>query len=319
MYAIRSVFCKNLRDSTLRDRARRCKRPSAETRSGRVVAGSGPITYALYRLDAAARARHRHGRAPGVIRLHNVSKSFDGGSSFAVRDVSIDVRQGETLVLLGSSGCGKTTTLKMINRLIDPSAGRIEVDDRDAASRDPLELRRSIGYVFQDIGLFPHMTVRQNAAVVPSLLGWPRERRRETADRVLELVGLPPAEFARRRPAQLSGGQQQRVGIARSLAADPDYLLMDEPFGALDAVTRDQLQSELLRLRRTLGKTVVFVTHDLFEALRLGDRIGVMHHGRLDQVGTPGELLGDPATPFVAELFGHARRQAAMLGPERDA
>lgn len=248
-----------------------------------------------------------------MITLTDVTKQFPGSPKPAVRGVSFAVQPGETLVLLGTSGCGKTTTLKMINRLVRPTAGRIEVDGRDTSAVDPMTLRRSIGYVFQDIGLFPHMTVAQNVEIVPRLLGWKPRRRRERSAELLERVGLDPAAHLNRKPRQLSGGQQQRVGIARALAADPAYLLMDEPFGALDAVTRDQLQSELLRLKAELGKTVVFVTHDLFEALRLGDRIGVMHAGRLEQIGTPEELLHRPATAFVETLFDQAKRQAALL------
>jgi len=238
-----------------------------------------------------------------------VSKSFDCGKTFAVEDVSLSVADGETLVLLGSSGCGKTTTLKMINRLLAPTSGRIEVDGRDVLGQDPVELRRSIGYVFQGIGLFPHLTVAQNVAVVPRLLGWPKEKRRRRADELLELVGLPPDEFSGRLPAHLSGGQQQRVGVARALAADPAHLLMDEPFGALDALTRDSLQQELLDLRGRLGKTIVFVTHDIFEALTLGDRIAVLHQGRLEQVGTKEEVVGSPATGFVRALFAKPAKQ----------
>jgi len=247
-----------------------------------------------------------------MIRLDDVSKSFDRGS-FAVRGVCLEVAEGDTLVLLGSSGCGKTTTLKMINRLVEPSSGVIEVDGTPIGDWDLLNLRRSIGYVFQDIGLFPHMSVSQNVEIVPRLLGTGRRERRTRAEEMLDLVGLDPASFASRRPAELSGGQQQRVGIARALAADPKYLLMDEPFGALDAVTRAQLQSEFLRIARTLGKTVLFVTHDLFEALRLGSRIAVMDHGRIEQVGPASELLHRPDSDFVADLFGHARRQADLL------
>jgi len=246
-----------------------------------------------------------------MIALSNVSKSFDGGESFAVHDLSLTVADGETLVLLGSSGCGKTTTLKMINRLIETTQGRIEVDGRDVARLDPVELRRTIGYVFQGIGLFPHMTVRQNIEVVPRLLGWPAEKRRRRALELLELVDLPPDQYAERLPRRLSGGQQQRVGVARALAADPAHLLMDEPFGALDALSRDALQQEMLELKRRLGKTVVFVTHDIFEALTLGDRIAVLHRGELQQVGPKAELLGRPATPFVRELFEKPAKQLA--------
>jgi len=258
-------------------------------------------------LRAAQREAH------ALISAENLSKSFDSGATLTVRDVSFAVADGETLVLLGSSGCGKTTTLKMINRLVEPTSGRVEIDGADAHRSDPLALRRSIGYVFQDIGLFPHMTARRNVEIVPRLLGWPSSKRRARAEELLELVGLPPAEFAGRRPAQLSGGQQQRIGLARALAADPKHLLMDEPFGALDAVTRDQLQSELLRLKSELHKTIVFVTHDLFEALRLADRIAVMNDGRIEQIGTRAELLHRPATPFVEALFDQARRQAALM------
>ena len=231
------------------------------------------------------------------------------------RDLSLEVAQGETLVLLGASGCGKTTTLKLINRLVPLTSGQILADQRDINQQDLLELRRSIGYVFQDIGLFPHMSVLDNAAIVPRLLKWNRAKRLARAQQVLQLVGLDPSQYGHRRPYQLSGGQQQRVGIARALASDPKYLLMDEPFGALDAVTRDQLQGELIRIKQTLGKTIVFVTHDLFEAIRLGDRIAVMNEGRLEQVGTKDELLDHPATPFVKKLFSHATRQAALLQP----
>ncbi len=248
-----------------------------------------------------------------MIRIEHLTKSFDAGRTFAVRDVSLEVNEGETLVLLGASGCGKTTTLKMINRLVEPTGGRIEVDGREVQSVDLLELRRSIGYVFQDIGLFPHMTAAENVEIVPRLLGWSLEKRRQRSAELLELVGLEARTYGQRLPRRLSGGQQQRIGIARALAADPKYLLMDEPFGALDAVTRDQLQRELIDLRRTLNKTIIFVTHDLFEALRLADRIGVMNAGRLEQIGEPGELLHAPATPFVTDLFEHARRQAQLI------
>ncbi|MFW5653598.1 MAG: ATP-binding cassette domain-containing protein [Planctomycetota bacterium] len=192
---------------------------------------------------------------------------------------------------VGSSGCGKTTTLKMINRLIEPSSGTILLDGSDILQQDLLSLRRSIGYVFQDIGLFPHMTSAANIEIVPKLLGWSKSKRRARSRELLQLVGLQADEHAERMPSQLSGGQQQRIGIARALAADPKYLLMDEPFGALDAVTRDQLQSELVSIRERLGKTIIFVTHDLFEALRLGDHIAVMQAGKIEQIGTPDELL----------------------------
>ena len=248
-----------------------------------------------------------------MITLSGVSKSFDGGKTHAVRDLSLEVADREMLVLLGSSGCGKTTTLKLINRLLEPGEGRIEVDGRDVREGNPVELRRSIGYVFQGIGLFPHMTVRQNVEVVPRLLGWPRDRRRRRAEELLELVGLDPKQYARRFPEQLSGGQQQRVGVARALAADPAHLLMDEPFGALDALTRDGLQQELLALKDRLGKTVVFVTHDIFEALTLGDRIAILHGGRLQQVGAPEEVLRKPATRFVRDLFARPAQQLAAF------
>jgi len=250
-----------------------------------------------------------------VIALEKVCKSWDGGETFAVRDLSLDVGEGELLVLLGSSGSGKTTTLKMINRLIDPTSGRILVDGSDVRDSDPVELRRSIGYVFQGIGLFPHMTIARNVEAVLRLLGWERRRRNARVKELLELVGLPADDFADRYPAELSGGQKQRVGVARALAADPAYLLMDEPFGALDAITRDALQQELAALRKQLAKTIVFVTHDLFEALALGDRIAVLHEGHLEQVGTADELLREPATPFVQALF---ERPAQQLRAYRD-
>jgi len=251
---------------------------------------------------------------PRVITLTEVSKRYGRDDAYAVREVSLIVERGETVVLLGTSGCGKTTTLKMINRLIEPTSGGIEIDGRDALAQDPLQLRRSIGYVFQNIGLFPHMTVSENVGIVLRLAGVTTNERSKRSRELLELVGLDPDAYAGRRPAELSGGQQQRVGIARSLAGDPAILLMDEPFGALDAVTRDQLQSELIRIRSELGKTVVFVTHDLFEAIRIGNRIAVMRAGRIEQIGSHAELMRHPATPFVEELFSHAKRQADLIG-----
>ena len=238
-----------------------------------------------------------------MIVLQSLSKSFDNGATFAVRDLSFEIAEGETLVLLGSSGCGKTTTLKMINRLIEPTGGKIEVDGRNVMEQDPVALRRSIGYVFQGIGLFPHMTVEENVSVVLRLLGRPKDEQGERARELLELVQLDPSEFLKRFPGELSGGQKQRVGVARALAADPAYLLMDEPFGALDALTRDSLQQEVLRLKEELHKTIVFVTHDIFEALTLADRIAVMHEGRLEQLATKEEIMGEPATEFVRGLL----------------
>ena len=249
-----------------------------------------------------------------MISLKHVSKSFDDGQHFAIDNISFDIHQGETLVLLGSSGCGKTTLLKLTNRLLDLTRGTIEVDGEDIARQDPIALRRSIGYVFQGIGLFPHMTVEENLAMVPRLMGWPSKKRRERAYELLRVVGLDPETYAARFPEELSGGQQQRVGVGRALAADPAYLLMDEPFGALDALTRDTLQQELLTLRQKLNKTIVFVTHDIFEALTLGDRIAVLHAGHLQQIGTKEEILQNPATEFVRELFAKPAQQLAAYG-----
>jgi osmoprotectant transport system ATP-binding protein len=211
-------------------------------------------------------------------------------------------------VLIGPSGCGKTTTLKMVNRLIEPSAGRILLDDEDVTRGDPVKLRRRMGYVIQQVGLFPHETVAQNVATVPHLLGWDRKRTRTRVDELLELVGLEPGEYRGRYPDQLSGGQRQRVGVARALAADPPVLLMDEPFGAIDPIARDRLQAEFLRLQDELKKTVVFVTHDVDEAVRLGDRIAVLREGGvLQQYDTPANVLGRPATDFVADFVGGDR------------
>jgi osmoprotectant transport system ATP-binding protein len=226
----------------------------------------------------------------------------------AVGDLSLDVGEGEVCVLLGPSGCGKTTTMKMINRLIEPTAGRIAVGGLDIARRKPVELRRSIGYVIQQVGLFPHLTVAANVATVPHLLGWDRRRTEFRVAELLRMVDLDPSVFAHRYPHQLSGGQQQRVGVARALGADPPVLLMDEPFGALDPVTRALLQDQFLRVQRELAKTVVFVTHDLDEAVRLGDRIAVLSEGGvLEQYDTPAEVLGHPASPFVEAFVGADR------------
>jgi osmoprotectant transport system ATP-binding protein len=247
-----------------------------------------------------------------MIVLDKVCKAYDG-ERFAVRDVSLTVPAGRMLVLLGGSGCGKTTTLKMINRLIEPTSGRIEVNGQDIRTVDPVQLRRGIGYVFQGIGLFPHLTIAENVAVVPRLLAWPREHTEKRVDELLDMVHLPPEEFRARLPGQLSGGQQQRVGFARALAAGPQVMLLDEPFGALDPVTRDELREEFLQLRRRLGLTAVMVTHDMTEALLSADMIAVMNEGRLLQVGTPHELLARPADEFVTALMATPRRQAQQV------
>jgi osmoprotectant transport system ATP-binding protein len=237
-----------------------------------------------------------------MITLDQVSKSYDGVSRI-INNLSLEVREGEILMLLGSSGCGKSTLLKMINRLIDPTEGRILLDGKDIQQQDPIELRRSIGYVFQGIGLFPHLSIRENVSMVPHLLGWPEDRINNRYRELLELVQLSPDIHADRFPDELSGGQQQRVAVARALAVDPAYLLMDEPFGALDAITRDSLQQEFLELNQRLNKTIIFVTHDILEAITLGDRIAILHEGQLEQIGTREEILESPATEFVRELF----------------
>ena len=248
-----------------------------------------------------------------MIRLDQVSKSYDGGRTLAVHKVSLEVEEGSLLALVGSSGSGKTTTMKMVNRLIEPTSGRIEVDGRDIAGEDPVALRRGIGYVFQGIGLFPHLSIAQNIAVVPDLLRWPAERTRRRVDELLSMVGLPAETFRDRMPAELSGGQQQRVGFARALAAGPKVMLMDEPFGALDPVTRDELRAQFTSLRHELGLTSILVTHDMTEALLMADRVAVMAHGKLLREGTPRELMTDPGDKFVAALMGGPRRQAEQF------
>jgi len=246
-----------------------------------------------------------------VIELERVSKRY--GDVVAVDDLSLRVADGELLVLLGGSGCGKTTTLKMVNRLIEPSGGRIAIGGRDTSGVPGPELRRRIGYCFQQVGLFPHLSVADNVGVTPQLLGWDAARVRARVDELLELVDLPPDRYRDRVPAALSGGQQQRVGLARALAASPEVLLMDEPFGALDPLTRDLLQERFQEIRHRLGITTLFVTHDVAEALRLGDRIAVLDVGRLVQLGTPRELLLAPASEAVARLMDTPRRQAEQL------
>ncbi len=248
-----------------------------------------------------------------MIVLQNVCKTYDGNGSYAVDHVSLHVPRGKLLALVGGSGSGKTTTLKMINRLIEPTAGRILVAGQDVQAADPVQLRRSIGYVFQGIGLFPHLNVAENVAVVPKLLRWPLERMRSRVDELLEMVHLPAGQYRDRLPAQLSGGQQQRVGFARALAAGPEVMLLDEPFGALDPVTRDELRGEFLALRRRLGLTAVMVTHDMMEALLSADLIAVMSAGRLVQVGTPHALLTRPADDFVAALMSGPQQQTRQL------
>ncbi|HQY30760.1 MAG TPA: ABC transporter ATP-binding protein [Thermomicrobiales bacterium] len=239
-----------------------------------------------------------------TIAFAGVGKTYPEATHASVHDVSFTIEPGQFLVLLGPSGCGKTTLLKMVNRLIEPSTGTIAINGQDSHTLPIQDLRRSIGYVIQQVGLFPHMRIETNIAIVPSLLGWDKARISARIDDLLTLVGLPPNDYRRRYPAQLSGGEQQRVGLARALAGDPGTMLMDEPFGALDAITRTRLQSELMQIHRQLGKTILFVTHDIDEAFRLADRIVVMRAGNLVQIGTPLEIVQQPADAFVRDLVG---------------
>ena len=248
-----------------------------------------------------------------MIELKQVSKSWDGGQSFAVEELSLEVEDGTVLALLGGSGCGKSTTVKMINRLIDPTHGEILVNGVNVMQQDPVTLRRKIGYVFQGIGLFPHMTVAENVAIIPRITGQDAASYQTEVDELLDLVHLPAREFASRRPEQLSGGQRQRVGFARALAAEPSVMLLDEPFGALDPVTRDSLQTEFKNLQRNLGFTAVLVTHDMAEALLLADQIAVMNAGHLVRIGAPAELLADPGNDYVAALLETPRRHVQLL------
>jgi osmoprotectant transport system ATP-binding protein len=239
-----------------------------------------------------------------VISLEHVTKRYSETGAVAVDDVSLQIPEGMTVALIGPSGCGKTTTMRMINRLVDPTMGRILVGGEDVTQIDPILLRRRIGYVIQQVGLFPHMTIGQNIAAVPKLLGWDPARIARRTEELLHLVGLDPKVMLKRYPRQLSGGQRQRVGVARALAADPPVLLMDEPFGALDPIARTRLQSEFRQILKQVRKTVVLVTHDLEEATRLGDRIAIMNNGKIVQYDTPDAVLSHPADAFVENFVG---------------
>ncbi|MCS6804350.1 MAG: ATP-binding cassette domain-containing protein [Acidobacteriota bacterium] len=242
-----------------------------------------------------------------AVEFRQVSVSLDGRA--VVSDLSFQIHRAETVVLLGRSGCGKTTTLKLINRLLEPTRGEVWVEGRATTEWDPIQLRRRIGYVIQDVGLFPHFTVERNVALVPTLERWSPARIRERTDQLLRMVGLEPEQFARRYPHELSGGQRQRVGVARALAADPPLLLMDEPFGALDPITRVDIQREFRQLQQQLGKTVVFVTHDVQEAVALASRIGLMKDGRLVELGTPSQFLesSHPEARHFIQALQHRR------------
>ncbi|MGW8427706.1 betaine/proline/choline family ABC transporter ATP-binding protein [Peribacillus simplex] len=240
-----------------------------------------------------------------MLKIENVSKIYKGGKE-AVKNISLDIKKGEFICFIGPSGCGKTTTMKMINRLIEPSEGKILINGENIIDKDPVELRRQIGYVIQQIGLFPHMTILENITLVPKLLKWNEQKKKERALELLQLVDMGP-EYLERYPYELSGGQQQRIGVLRALASNPPLILMDEPFGALDPITRDSLQEEFKNLQRTLDKTIVFVTHDMDEAIKLADRIVILKAGEIVQVGTPDEILRNPANEFVEEFIGKDR------------
>lgn len=240
-----------------------------------------------------------------MLKLENISKVYKGKKK-AVNNISLEIKKGEFICFIGPSGCGKTTTMKMINRLIEPSEGAIYINGENILEKDPVDLRRQIGYVIQQIGLFPHMTIYENMMLVPKLLKWSENEKRERAEELLKLVDMDP-EFLDRYPNELSGGQQQRIGVLRALASNPPLILMDEPFGALDPITRDALQEEFKNLQRTLDKTIVFVTHDMDEAIKLADRIVILKGGEIVQVGTPDEILRNPANAFVEEFIGKDR------------
>jgi osmoprotectant transport system ATP-binding protein len=243
--------------------------------------------------------------AEPMIRLDHLTKRFPGQQEIAVDDLSMDIGAGEQVMLVGPSGCGKTTTLRLINRLIEPSGGHIYLEGEDVTDVDPDHLRRRIGYVIQQVGLFPHLSIAANIAVTPKLLGWPKPRIAARVDELLHLVGMEPASYRDRYPKQLSGGQKQRIGVARALAADPPVMLMDEPFGAIDPITRERLQDEFLGLQEQVRKTVVFVTHDIQEAIKMGTQVALFReHGHLEQYASPAELLAHPATEFVADFVG---------------
>ncbi|MGF1477883.1 MAG: betaine/proline/choline family ABC transporter ATP-binding protein [Cyanophyceae cyanobacterium] len=243
-----------------------------------------------------------------MIRFNNVTKTYPGVERPAVQSLTMTVPEGETCVVIGPSGCGKTTTMKMVNRLIEPTSGEIYVAERNVLKQKPAELRRNIGYVIQQIGLFPHFTIRDNIATVPKLLGWSKTRIDKRVDELLDIVGLEPARFRDAYPKQLSGGQRQRVGVARALAADPPVMLMDEPFGAIDPITRERLQNEFLRLQKQMRKTIMFVTHDIDEALKMGTLICILQVGGvLQQLDTPKNILSNPANSFVADFVGSDR------------
>jgi len=258
-------------------------------------------------VDATAINDSGAGRSAASITLENVGKVYPDGT-VAVGDISMAVGAGELVVLIGPSGCGKSTILRMLNRLIEPSKGRILIDGKDVSEQDPVELRRHIGYVIQNVGLFPHQTIRTNVGTVPRLLGWNKKKTRARSEELLELVGLDPARYGNRYPHELSGGQRQRVGVARALAADPLVLLMDEPFSAVDPIVRARLQEEFLRLQAAVRKTIVLVTHDIDEAVRLGDRIAVLGEGgRILQYDSPADLLSNPASEAVSRFVGEDR------------
>ena len=242
-----------------------------------------------------------------MIHLNGVTKIYKNNDSPAVNNLDLHITRGETCILVGPSGCGKTTTMKMINRLVTPTQGTILIDGQDNREMNPVELRQNIGYVIQEIGLFPHMSIADNVATVPREKKWPEKKIQTRVDELLHLVGLDPAEYRKRKPASLSGGQRQRVGVARALAADPDILLMDEPFGAVDPITRTHLQNQFIRLQEELKKTVVFVTHDIDEAIKMGDTIAVMREGHLIQLDSPDQILSEPKNDFVSALIGGNR------------
>ena len=248
-----------------------------------------------------------------MVRFEHVTKIYDGENK-AVDDLSLEISEGELVVFIGPSGCGKTTTLKMVNRLEDVTSGTIYVNGRDINKENPVKLRRGIGYVIQSIGLMPHMSVAENIATVPRLLGWSNKKIQVRVDELLEMAKLSPKKYRWRFPDQLSGGQKQRVGVLRALAADPPVILMDEPFGALDPISRNVLQEELLELQKKVQKTIIFVTHDMDEALKMADRIVLMRQGSIEQLGTPGELQNNPATEFVRNFIGEDR--LAQISPE---